>query len=85
MAEFEVRLPDLVETSGDKDAGTSAKVSFVYVDAGDQVDEGADLVELVTDKATFNVPSPKAGKVKRVVVGESDTVNVGDIICVLEV
>lgn len=80
MAEFTVTLPSL----GD-DAGTSAKVSFTYVDAGDSVEVDADLIEMVTDKATFNVPCPKAGTVKKLLVSEDDVVNVGDPICILEI
>ncbi|MCL2001128.1 MAG: lipoyl domain-containing protein [Planctomycetes bacterium] len=80
MADFTVTLPSL----GD-DAGDEAQVSFVYVNPGDQVQENDDLVEMVTDKATFNVPSPKGGKITRMRIKEGDTVKVGDPICDLEV
>ena len=85
MAEFEVKLPDLVEASGDDEAGDTGKVSFFYVEEGESVAEGDDLVELVTDKATFNVPSPKTGSVARILVAEDDDVKVGQVLCVLEV
>jgi pyruvate/2-oxoglutarate dehydrogenase complex dihydrolipoamide acyltransferase (E2) component len=41
-------------------------------------------VELVTDKATFNMPSPAAGKVAAILLKEGDEVNVGDTIMELE-
>ena len=85
MATFEVRLPSLKETSGDPDAGDEAKVSFIYVDEGDEVEEGSDLIEMVTDKATFNVPSPKTGTIISIEVEEDDTLNVGDLICTMDV
>ena len=78
MADFIVTLPPLGE-----DAGDAARVSFVYVAVGDSVEEEADLIEMVTDKATFNVPSPKAGVVKSISVSEGDEVSVGGPICVL--
>ncbi len=80
MANYLVTLPSL----GD-DAGNEAQVSFVYVNAGDNVKEQADLVEMVTDKATFNVPSPKSGKIVKMRVEEGDTVKVGDPICDVEI
>lgn len=84
MADFKVELPSLVETSGDEDAGDNATVSFVYFDEGDDVKEGDDLIEMVTDKATFNVPCPKNGTIKSFAVQEDDDVKVGDLICVIE-
>jgi pyruvate/2-oxoglutarate dehydrogenase complex dihydrolipoamide acyltransferase (E2) component len=75
----EIRLPELGE-----DAGDEAKVSFWYAEEGESVDEGADLVEMLTDKATFNVPSPETGQIVEVKVGEGDVVKVGDVIAVME-
>ena len=80
MAEFTVNLPSLGE-----DAGDIAKVSFNYFDEGDEVSEGDDLVEMVTDKATFNVPAPKTGRVLKLLVSEDDEVKVGDPLCVMDV
>ncbi|MCC8179517.1 MAG: lipoyl domain-containing protein [Planctomycetes bacterium] len=80
MADFTVNLPSL----GD-DAGDEAQVSFVYVNPGDTVEVEQDLVEMVTDKATFNVPCPKAGKITFMRVSEGDTIKVGDPICDMEI
>lgn len=80
MAEFTVTLPSL----GD-DAGDEAKVSFTYFDEGDEVTSDDDIIEMVTDKATFNVPCPKNGKVIKMLVTEDDTLKVGDPICILEI
>lgn len=79
MASYIVNLPSL----GD-DAGDEATVSFVYVNPGDDVALEGDLVEMVTDKATFNVPCPKAGKIVKMLISEGDTVKVGDPICEME-
>lgn len=80
MAAYTVTLPSL----GD-DAGDEAQVSFVYVNAGDKLEVEQDLVEMVTDKATFNVPCPKAGKITKMRVAEGDTIKVGDPICDMEI
>lgn len=80
MAEFTVTLPSLGE-----DASEKAKVSFVYFDAGDRVEVDDDLIEMITDKATFNVPSPRAGVIKKMLVMEDDELKVGDPICILDV
>ena len=80
MAELEVKLPEL----GD-DAGDEARVSFWYVDPGEEVEEGDDLVQMLTDKATFDVPSPAAGKVTELVAQEDQTVKVGGPLCRLKV
>jgi pyruvate dehydrogenase E2 component (dihydrolipoamide acetyltransferase) len=76
---MEFVLPDLGE-----DAGTSAKVTFWYKNVGDEVKEGEDLVEMMTDKATFNVPSPASGTLKEIRTPESADVNVGDTLGVIE-
>ncbi|MCX7935364.1 MAG: lipoyl domain-containing protein [Planctomycetota bacterium] len=78
MADYTVALPSLGEDAGDK-----VKVSFLYFKAGDTVKEGDDLIEMVTDKATFNVPSPKSGVIKQILVAESDEVKVGDPLCII--
>ena len=79
MADFEVKLPPL----GD-DAPDEATLSFFFVDEGGDVKEGDDFCEMVTDKATFNVPSPCTGKVKKLCVEEDDVVEVGGLLAVVE-
>jgi pyruvate/2-oxoglutarate dehydrogenase complex dihydrolipoamide acyltransferase (E2) component len=79
MADFKVTLPPLGE-----DAPDEATVSFFYVEEGNDVAEGDDFCEMVTDKATFNVPAPASGKVKEIVVEEDDVVEVGGLLAILE-
>ena len=79
MADFEVKLPEL-----GKDAPEEATVSFFYVKEGSDVKEGDDFCEMVTDKATFNVPSPVTGKVKKIVAKEEDLVPVGGLLAIVE-
>ena len=78
--ETKIPLPDLGE-----DAPDEAKLSFFFVEEGDEIQEGDDLAEMVTDKATFNVPSPVTGVVKKLVVEEDETVKVGAPLAIVEV
>jgi len=78
--EHQVKLPDLGE-----DAPDEAEVSFWYVSVGDRVALGQELVEMITDKAAFSVPSPVAGTVKNIMVKEGDTVRVGQVMAIVEV
>jgi pyruvate dehydrogenase E2 component (dihydrolipoamide acetyltransferase) len=80
MAVIDVKLPELGAEAGDE-----AWVSFWYVEIGEQVEEGDDLVQMLTDKATFDVPSPGRGKMVERLAEEDDHVKVGQVLCRLEV
>lgn len=82
--EFEMKLPSLKQTSGDEDAPDAATVSFWYIDEGEAVEEGEDLIAMVTDKAEFNVPAEKSGTLKKKLVDEDDVVEVGQAVGILE-
>ena len=74
---MEVKVPDI----GDfKDV----PVVTVLVSVGDEVKEEDALLELESDKATMEVPSPAAGKVVEIKVKEGDKVSEGSVIMVLE-
>ena len=60
-------------------------IEKLHVGRTDQmVSRGDKLVELVTDKATFNLPSPRPGKVADIALKEGDEVSVGQTILSLE-
>lgn len=75
---LEVKLPALAE--GVDKAG----VSYWHKAAGDIVKEGEDLVELVTDKATFNMPAPASGRLKEIIVREGEEARTGQTIAIIE-
>lgn len=75
---MEVVLPPLGEGI------TKATVTYWYFQPGDLVKEKDDLVEMATDKATFNVPSPAAGRLKEIRAAEGTEVSVGSPLCLLE-
>ena len=60
-----------------------AVLSFWYFKTGERVEAKADLVELTTDKATFNLPSPSSGILSELFFAEGDTVNIGEVLAVI--
>jgi pyruvate/2-oxoglutarate dehydrogenase complex dihydrolipoamide acyltransferase (E2) component len=65
------RLPDLGEGL------TEGEVARWLVSEGQEIREDDPLVEIQTDKATVDVPSPYEGTVLRILVAEGDVVPVG--------
>ncbi|MFH0828005.1 MAG: lipoyl domain-containing protein [Candidatus Omnitrophota bacterium] len=61
-----------------------AVVSFWFFAEGDSVQEKDELVELTTDKAAFNLPSPCSGKIAEILFHEGDTVKVGEVLALIE-
>lgn len=61
-----------------------ATVSYWYFKTGEKVSEKDDLVELTTDKATFNLPSPCSGTLTEISITEGITVKVGQVLGVIE-
>ena len=59
-------------------------VIAVLVKAGDTVAKDDPLVELESDKATMEVPSPAGGTVKEISVKEGDKVSEGSLILLLD-
>ncbi|MDX6665271.1 MAG: hypothetical protein QOG68_1477, partial [Solirubrobacteraceae bacterium] len=64
---------------------TDIPITEVFVSVGDRVDVEAPLVEIESDKATMEVPSPMAGVIKELRVKVGDTVSQGSPLVVLEV
>jgi 2-oxoglutarate dehydrogenase E2 component (dihydrolipoamide succinyltransferase) len=59
---------------------TEAEVGTIYKKVGDRVEQDEALVELETDKATQEIPSPVAGTIVEIAVSEGDTVEVGALL-----
>lgn len=74
----DVRLPPLAE------GVNKANVTYWHHKVGDKLKEGEDLVELVTDKATFNLPAPISGVLKEILVEEGSEVKVGQVLATIE-
>lgn len=50
------------------------------VQAGDAVKSGQTLLEVLTDKATMEVPAPFAGVIQKLLVEPGQKINIGDVI-----
>jgi pyruvate dehydrogenase E2 component (dihydrolipoamide acetyltransferase) len=70
----EIRLPKISENV---DTGQVIKI---LVKAGDFVEVEQSLVELETDKAVFELPSPLKGKITEINVKEGDEVETGQVL-----
>ena len=74
----DVKIPEISEGIEE------AEVSQVLVSKGDHVEEDQPLLELESDKATVELPSPYAGTVQDISVAEGDTVKVGQTVMQIE-
>ena len=79
MATFEFKLPDLGE------GVMEGEIVKWLVAPGDAIAEDQDVVELMTDKATVTVPSPRAGKVVSLHGKEGEVAKVHHPLLTLEV
>ena len=73
----EVHVPDI--------GGDEVDVTEIMVSVGDTVTEEQSLITVEGDKASMEVPSPMAGKVKEIKVAVGDKVKTGSLIMVFEV
>ncbi len=67
------KLPDLGEGIHE------GEVLAVPVEAGQEVKEGDVILEVETDKAAVEIPSPYTGHIQEIFVQPGDIVNVGDV------
>ncbi|MDA8168474.1 MAG: dihydrolipoamide acetyltransferase family protein [Nitrospiraceae bacterium] len=75
---YEFRLPDLGEGI------TEAEIRKWLVKEGDVIGEHQSVLEVETDKAVVEVPSPKGGKVLAIKKDEGETAAVGDVLLTIE-
>ncbi len=70
----EFKMPDLGEGIHE------GEILKVFVSEGDHVNEGEPLLEVETDKAAVEIPSPFTGIVEKVLVKTGDMVKVGEVL-----
>jgi pyruvate/2-oxoglutarate dehydrogenase complex dihydrolipoamide acyltransferase (E2) component len=75
---YEVRLPQLSMGMSD------AEIVDWYVEDGEAVPEGADLVEFEAEKARQVLTAPVAGVVRELQYEQGDVIEVRDLLCVIE-
>ena len=74
---YEFKLPDLGEGL------TEGEIARWLVAEGQEIAEDDPLVEIATDKTTVEIPSPAAGTVTKIFVGEGEVVPVGTVLVVI--
>ena len=78
MSQIEVTLPDVGE------GVTEGEMVKWLVNVGDSVEADQPIAEVMTDKATVEVPTVQAGVVKELKVKEGDVVPIGKVMLVLD-
>ena len=79
MSRFIFRLPDVGEGTAE------AELVALHVKVGDQVEEDQTVADLMTDKATVEIPSPVSGRVVSIAGAPGQMLAVGSEFMVLEV
>lgn len=75
---FEFKLPDVGE------GVVEGEIVRWLIEEGDLLNEEQPMVEVMTDKATVEIPSPVTGRVVKRIGSEGETVEVGDTLVVIE-
>jgi len=75
---FEFKLPDIGEGIHE------GEIVKWLVKEGDIVREDQPMVEVMTDKATVEIPAPRAGKILKLNAKEGETVKVGSVLVIIE-
>ena len=73
---YEFKFPDIGEGL------TEGEIVRWLVKEGDEVKEGQPLVEVETDKALAEIPSPKTGVILKILAREKEIVKVGQVIVI---
>nr|BAL56302.1 pyruvate dehydrogenase E2 component (dihydrolipoamide acetyltransferase) [uncultured Acetothermia bacterium] len=75
---FEFKLPDIGEGVHE------GEIVKWLVKEGDFVREDQPMVEVMTDKATVEIPAPRAGKILKLNAKEGEVVKVGSVLVIIE-
>ena len=73
-----VKVPKLSEGINE------ATIIIWHKKIGEHVKKDEDIVEMATDKATFNMPSPKSGILTKILREDGRTVKVGEAIAEIQ-
>jgi pyruvate/2-oxoglutarate dehydrogenase complex dihydrolipoamide acyltransferase (E2) component len=75
---FQITVPQLGE------GVHHVRVIRILREMGDWVDEDSDLIEIETDKATYEVPAPVAGYIANILCKTGEKLDVGDLMMEIE-
>ena len=75
---MDIKLPEISDNS------EKTVVTLWHVKEGDRVEKEQDIAEVVTDKATFDLPAPCSGILIKINKAEGEKVVPGDILAQIE-
>jgi pyruvate/2-oxoglutarate dehydrogenase complex dihydrolipoamide acyltransferase (E2) component len=75
---MELRLPELSEDT------TEAVITAWHVPESGRVEKDQDLLEVATDKATFDIPAPCDGVLTKIIKNSGETVKKDDVIAEIQ-
>ncbi|HAO6439480.1 TPA: 2-oxo acid dehydrogenase subunit E2 [Listeria monocytogenes] len=78
MAVEKITMPKLGESV------TEGTISSWLVKPGDTVEKYDAIAEVLTDKVTAEIPSSFSGTIKEILAEEDETLEVGEVICIIE-
>ena len=78
MAQFDIIMPKMGESIEE------AIITKWFIKEGDVIEEDDVLLEIATDKVDSEIPSPVAGKVKKIMFKQDETVPVGTVIAIID-
>src|SRR5690625_5049008 len=76
---IDIKMPQLAESV------VNATISKWLIKPGEPVDEYEPICEVITDKVTAELPSTEAGTMGEILVEEGQTVDVGAVICTMQI
>jgi len=74
---LEMRVPSPGESISE------VEIAEWLVEDGDYVEKDQSIAEIDSDKATLELPAEESGTIK-IVVGDGETVAVGDVVCIID-
>ncbi len=74
---YEFKFPDVGEGI------TEGEIVKWLVKEGEDVKEDQNIVQVETDKAVVELPSPKKGKMLKINFKEGENIKVGEVLCVI--
>ncbi|MGB2629979.1 MAG: lipoyl domain-containing protein [Candidatus Omnitrophota bacterium] len=75
---MELRLPELSELNSE------AVITFWHLSENERVLKDDDLVEVATDKATFNIPAPCDGILAKIWKKDGEVIRMNDVIAEIQ-
>ena len=78
MARIELKMPQLGNEI------TEAQIDLWHKAAGEEVEEGEEILTITTPKVTMEIEAPASGTLAEILVEEDEIAKVGTVLAVIE-